>query len=409
MENKTSKGSPIKSALQRLRLPKSQNSARSSSPSPVSEARDLGQKSDSDRPSRQSTGSSTSEWELPELSGKPQREPAVKEKVDTFIMVEKKQSPETPESNLDPKVAGVVLFFSLLLLWRPSFSLLLILLAGNILLGCALVTLCMYIQKLRPPKPSATATDTSGADVKSTVGLQQLLSPGWTRMRSIIKQRDFRGLVTAVDLGEQAPQVTFVQSEHPPCDGVVCYNIGLNLSADSPTNPGLPYVQISVKVPGYSNPWIFQMKLLALDITVQLYFWSLAPEGRGSGRPYDLIEAALCTEPSKHVVKVALEAISESPLFESILSRCEPIASAVICSHVLPRFSGFENRVVLEEGPATAGATKTKKESTVWQQSARRAGWQPRAEAAVESVAASAKSLNPWIWQQRRGENMRKP
>ena len=202
-----------------------------------------------------------------------------------------------------------------------------------------------------------------------------------------MNQRDFRGVVTAVELGAQPPEVTFVRSANSPCDGVVCYNIGLNLCAECAAAPGIPYVQMEVKVPGYSNPWVFRMKLLALDITVQLYFWSSAPEGRGSGRPYSLIEAALCPEPAKpHLVKVALETISHSPIFESVLSRCEPVASAVICSHVLPRFTGFQNRVILEEGQAVAHIKKT--ESAGWQQNARRAGWQPRAEAAVESVKA---------------------
>ena len=164
------------------------------------------------------------------------------------------------------------------------------------------------------------------------------------------------------------------------------------LSADSANTPGIPYVQIEVKVPGYSVPWIFRLKLLALDITVQLYFWSWPPDGRGSGRPYSLIEGALSPEPFKpHTVKVALEGISESPLFEQFLSRCEPIASAVICSHVLPRFSGFQNRVILEEGKIEKDAEQRKKRrDKTWQQHARRAGWQPRAEAAVESVGTSA-------------------
>lgn len=383
--------SPIKTALQKLRSPKPRgNSAPSSSPA-ASETVQLPGHQDPEKLSgKHSTGTgSTSEWELPELSETPQREPSAKEKVDTSGAADEKTSPESKLDQLDPKVAGAVLVCSLLVLWRPSFSLLLALLAVNIVLGFALVMVCSYIRQLGSfVRPSTAAADSPDADVKSTVGLQQLLSPGWIRMRTIVNQRHFQGVVTAVELGAQPPEVTFVRSANSPCDGVVCYNIGLNLCAECAAAPGIPYVQMEVKVPGYSNPWVFRMKLLALDITVQLYFWSLAPEGRGSGRPYSLIEAALCPEPAKpHLVKVALETISDSPIFESVLSRCEPVASAVICSHVLPRFTGFQNRVILEEGQAVQAQIK-KKESAGWQQNARRAGWQPRAEAAVESVKA---------------------
>lgn len=381
--------SPIKTALQKLRLPKPRgNSAPSSSPA-ASETVQLPGHQDPEKLSgKHSTGTgSTSEWELPELSETPQREPSAKEKVDTSGAADEKTSPESKLEQLDPKVAGAVLVCSLLVLWRPSFSILLALLAVNIILGFALVMVCAYIRQLGAfVRPSTAAADSPDADVKSTVGLQQLLSPGWIRMRTIVNQRHFQGVVTAVELGAQPPEVTFVRSANSPCDGVVCYNIGLNLCAECAAAPGIPYVQMEVKVPGYSNPWVFRMKLLALDITVQLYFWSLAPEGRGSGRPYSLIEAALCPEPAKpHLVKVALETISDSPIFESVLSRCEPVASAVICSHVLPRFTGFQNRVILEEGQAVQAQIK-KKESAGWQQNARRAGWQPRAEAAVESA-----------------------
>lgn len=384
--------SPIKTALQKLRLPKPRGSSAPSS-SPASETAQLPVQ-DSEKLSGKHSGSagtdSTSEWELPELSDTPQhpqREPSAKEKVDTSGATTEKTSAESKLDHLDPKVAGAVLVCSLLVLWRPSFSLLLALLAVNIVLGFALVMVCGYIRQFQLGSfgPSTAAADSPDADVKSTVGLQQLLSPGWIRMRTIVNQRDFRGVVTAVELGAQPPEVTFVRSANSPCDGVVCYNIGLNLCAECAAAPGIPYVQMEVKVPGYSNPWVFRMKLLALDITVQLYFWSSAPEGRGSGRPYSLIEAALCPEPAKpHLVKVALETISHSPIFESVLSRCEPVASAVICSHVLPRFTGFQNRVILEEGQAVAHIKK--KESAGWQQNARRAGWQPRAEAAVESA-----------------------
>ena len=54
-------------------------------------------------------------------------------------------------------------------------------------------------------------------------------------------------------------------------------------------------------------------------------------------------------------------------------------------SHILPRFTGFHQRVILDE------AREVKENS--WQQSARRAGWQPRAEAAVESAGTSVTDL----------------
>ncbi|CAJ1448103.1 unnamed protein product [Effrenium voratum] len=146
------------------------------------------------------------------------------------------------------------------------------------------------------------------------------------------------------------------------------------------------YVQVAVPIPGYAAPWVFKLKLLLLEITVQLYFWSVPPAGRGSGRAYSLIEAALCQEPaSKPQVKVALDPVSKSPLLENLLARCEPIASAVICAHLLPRFTGFPNRVILEEGQAVVAKAK---EDDTWQQNARRAGWQPRAEAAVEKAVS---------------------
>ena len=259
--------SPIKTALQKLRLPKPRgNSAPSSSPA-ASETVQLPGHQDPEKLSgKHSTGTgSTSEWiELPELSETPQREPSAKEKVDTSGAADEKTSPESKLDQLDPKVAGAVLVCSLLVLWRPSFSLLLALLAVNIVLGFALVMVCSYIRQLGSfVRPSTAAADSPDADVKSTVGLQQLLSPGWIRMRTIVNQRHFQGVVTAVELGAQPPEVTFVRSANSPCDGVVCYNIGLNLCAECAAAPGIPYVQMEVKVPGYSNPWVFRMKLLA--------------------------------------------------------------------------------------------------------------------------------------------------
>ena len=384
------KSSPLKTALQRIRIPKLRKASAPSSPSGASGASQCVDP-ETTKINDGADSSSSSEVEAEELSGTPKSESGNKR--GAAIMGDQ---PANGKDLLDPKVTGIVLACSMFILWKPSLSLLLALLVVSIVLGFVVVTLCIYIRQqtpsVKPSAPSSIKTDDDPTlDVTATAGLQQLFSPGWIRMRSIIAQRDFRGVVTEVDLGDQAPEVTFVQSEKPPCDDVVCYNIGLNLSADSANTPGIPYVQIEVKVPGYSVPWIFRMKLLALDITVQLYFWSLPPDGRGSGRPYSLIEAALSPEPFKpHTVKVALEGISESSLFEQFLSRCEPIASAVICSHVLPRFSGFQNRVILEEGKIEKDAEQRKKRrDKTWQQHARRAGWQPRAEAAVESVGTS--------------------
>ncbi len=386
------KSSPLKTAFQRIRIPKLRKTSATSSPSGASGASQCVVDPGSTKINDEADSSSASEVEPEELSGTPKSESGNKKGAAVVG-----DQAANGKDLLDPKVAGIVLVCSIFILWKPSLSLLLALLVVSIVLGFVVVTLCIYIRQqtpnVKPSTPSSIKTDDDPAlDVTATAGLQQLFSPGWIRMRSIIAQRDFRGVVTEVDLGDQAPEVTFVQSEKPPCDDVVCYNIGLNLSADSANTPGIPYVQIEVKVPGYSVPWIFRMKLLALDITVQLYFWSLPPDGRGSGRPYSLIEAALSPEPFKpHMVKVALEGISESSLFEQFLSRCEPIASAVICSHVLPRFSGFQNRVILEEGKIEKDAEQRKKrKDKAWQQHARRAGWQPRAEAAVESVGTSA-------------------
>lgn len=298
-------------------------------------------------------------------------------------------SQKLPVQELDPKVTGAVLLCSILALCRPSLLLLVLLVMGNLILAFVVATLCMYLRGKASPAPAPLAAvgdphDEDG-DIKAPVGLQQLLSPGWIRMREIIAQRDFQGVVKAVDLGDQPPEVTFVQSANAPCDDVVCFNVGLLLSSDCNTFVP-PTVLIEVKLPGYSTPWTFRLKLLSLQITVQLYFWSWPPEGWGSGRPFSLIEGALCPEANPPLVRVALEAVSKSSLFEQFLSGCEPVASAVICSHVLPRFTGFQNRVILEEGRAQ----KKAKDSKAWQQKARRAGWQPRAEAAVESVRSSA-------------------
>ena len=302
---------------------------------------------------------------------------------------------QSPAIDLDPKVTGAVVLCSILVLWRPSIFVVALLLLGNLLLGFVVVALCMHLRRREAGSGRAVASaDQTNleADVKATIGLQQLLSPGWTRMRGIVAQRDFQGVVTAIDLGEEVPEVTFVRSVEAPCEDVVCFNVGLHLAADAESKKTMPTVEMEVKLPGYSIPWTFRLKLLALDVTVQLYFWSWPPEGWGSGRPYSLIEGALCPEASNPpAVRVALEAITKSSLLEQFLSGCETVASAVICSRVLPRFTGFQNRVILEEGHASAPNQKTK-DSADWQKKARRAGWQPRAEAAVESVGTSCQS-----------------
>lgn len=110
--------SPIKTALQKLRSPKPRgNSAPSSSPA-ASETVQLPGHQDPEKLSgKHSTGTgSTSEWELPELSETPQREPSAKEKVDTSGAADEKTSPESKLDQLDPKVAGAVLVCSLLVL-----------------------------------------------------------------------------------------------------------------------------------------------------------------------------------------------------------------------------------------------------------------------------------------------------
>ncbi|CAE7312509.1 DNAH7 [Symbiodinium natans] len=308
-----------------------------------------------------------------------------------------------PHGNIDPKLAAAVLIFAVLALWRPAVWMFLISVAMNLALGCALVLQASYAQRQRtllsrcfensersstrsespgsPESPGSSGSSEAGgmdADVTSTCGLQQLLDPGWRHMREVIGHRDLKGILTQIELGDKSPRVTFVRSVNSPCEGVVCFDVGLQLLASS----SCPFVQLEVPVPGYSDPWIFHMQLLQLDLTVQLYFWSAPPEGRGSGRSYSLIEAALSPEPPKPpMISVALKAVSSSSMLEQVLCKCEHVASAVICSHVLPRFTGFEHRVILEEGRARQAI-----DSTAWQQCARRAGWQPRAEAVVESA-----------------------
>ena len=292
-------------------------------------------------------------------------------------------------AKIDPALAAAVLIFAVLALWRPALWMFLISIAGNVVLAIALVVQASYAQRQRNmlSKYFERSSETSEsieleADVSSTCGLQQLLEPGWKHMREVIREREHTGILTQIELGDKSPQVTSVRSVKSPHEGVVCFDVGLQLASSK-----CPFVRLEVPIPGYSDPWIFQMQLLQLDVTVQLYFWSAPPEGRGSGRSYSLIEAALSPEPEKPpMVSVALKAVSKSKVLEQVLCKCEHVASAVICSHVLPRFTGFDHRVILEEGRA-----RKTSESTAWQQSARRAGWQPRAEAVVESAVSLAR------------------
>ena len=294
---------------------------------------------------------------------------------------------------VDPRLAAAILVVAVLALWRPSTSFFLLSVAMNLALGAALILQGCYALRQRDliskylqqnsEASEAIEGQEAEVDVTSTCGLQQLLEPGWKHMRDVIGQRELKGILTHIELGDKSPQVTFVRSVKSPCEGVVSFDVGLQLLASSTC----PLVQLEVPVPGYSDPWIFQIQLLQLDLTAQLYFWSVPPEGRGSGRSYSLIEAALSPDPPKPpTVSVALKAVSTSKVLEQVLYRCEHVASAVICSHVLPRFTGFDQRVILEEGRARQADSK---DSMAWQQQARRAGWQPRAEAVVESVRSS--------------------
>ena len=218
--------------------------------------------------------------------------PSVKEASDSVDLRphELAKSPESEKGSLslDPKLTGAVLITSLLALWRPSWLLLLILLLGNAVLGFIVAALCIYVQRM-PPRLPSERRDAASEDVPSTLGLQELLTPAWASMRSIVARRDFKGVVTLVDLGP-APQVQSVRSAPSPCEDVVCYDVGLELLCEESE---APYVQLEVKMPMNSSPFVFRLKLLELRVTAQLYFWSSPPEGRGNGRPYSLVEGAL--------------------------------------------------------------------------------------------------------------------
>ena len=213
---------------------------------------------------------------------------ATSDSADSVAKESAKSPTEKGTLSLDPKLTGAVLIASLLALWRPSWLLLLILLLGNVILGFTVAALCIYVQRM-PPRLPSERRDAASEDVQSTVGLQELLTPAWALMRSIIARRDFKGLVTAVHLGP-APQVQSVRSAVKPCEDVVCYDVGLELLSED--SEAALYVQLEVKVPG-ASPWVFRLKLLELHVTAQLYFWSSPPEGRGNGRPYSLVEGAL--------------------------------------------------------------------------------------------------------------------
>ena len=236
------KGRKIKASLL-TKLPKKPGASASSSPASASEAssaeRGLGQPGTQDADSSTVIAStvvdSPSEVRGPEDDGG-QRSGAAPMKV-------------------DPTVAAAVLVVALLALWRPTISLFLVSVAVNVALAGAMILQASYAQRQRDVlnahlQRSQTSDGTeveAEADVRSTDGLQQLLEPGWKHMREVIGQRELNGILTQIELGDTSPQVTSVRSVGAPRDGVVCFDVGLELKASS----RCPLVQLEIPIPGY--------------------------------------------------------------------------------------------------------------------------------------------------------------
>jgi len=283
-----------------------------------------------------------------------------------------------------PVESAALMLAGALLLAFPTTWLLAASVALNLALGFAVRLLSQQaaLREEENRRPHVKPCDATAGSLLATAGLQHLMDESWEALRTWLGAREFEGIVRRVDIGERPPVLTSVRTTAAPALGVTCYDVDVALGPSE----GLPLVvDIDVPLAGRASLVALRLSLTRFEGTVQFYFWSTPPPGRGNGRPYSLIEAALASEPSLPLeIAVQAEGLSQSVVLNQILPTMQQVAAAAIKTHLLPGITGFHRRVVVieaREGEAVTTATS-------WQDEARRAGWFPRAEAELE-VAVS--------------------
>lgn len=301
-------------------------------------------------------------------------------------------------------VAVVALCLSLFLS-VPLTSMLLGSLFVNVFLAGVVLALCQRTAQLEtrlglnaparnagPTGQNGAAEDGDGiAAATAAEVLQQLVGGAWAFSQRVASRLQPRGIVKSVLLGQAPPAILAVLPGAAPERGVCCLDVELVWGAlPDPAAPKRPPLETAAFAIELQKPWHMRIWVMRFEAIVQFYCWGTPPEGRGRDFPYTLIEAALAPDtPRPPVVVVQLEALEDSTILQRLLPHLQQAAVAVLESRVVPRLTGWDNRVTVEErrpDVRSASLAQAAEGEMDWQREARRAGWLPRFEAELEGA-----------------------